>query len=98
MTKERDVAGVSVKLDRRLKDDFERTLGEIGLSMSAGLTAFAKAVVRTGGMPFELVADPFERREMQDELARRIAERDSGRSRDAQVVKTMEELAAEVYG
>ena len=76
--KTRDLTTVSVKLESTLKMDYERTLEELGLSMSAGFQAFAKAVVRHGGMPFEMIIDPFERKENQDEIARRIADYEAG--------------------
>jgi DNA-damage-inducible protein J len=72
------ITTVSVKLDSQLKLDYERTLDELGLSMSAGFQAFAKAVVRQGGIPFEMTIDPFERKENQDEIARRIADFEAG--------------------
>jgi len=74
----KNITTVSVKLESELKKDYERTLNELGLSMSAGFQAFAKAVVRQGGMPFEMMIDPFERKEHQDELKRRIDEYESG--------------------
>jgi DNA-damage-inducible protein J len=50
----KSITTVTVKLDSELKLNYERTLDELGLSMSAGFQAFAKAVVRQGGIPFEM--------------------------------------------
>ena len=66
----REMTNVSVKMEKQLKIDYERILGELGLSMSAGFTVFAKAVVRNGGMPFEMLVDPFDRSEHQAELCK----------------------------
>jgi DNA-damage-inducible protein J len=74
----RSITTVSVKLENELKKEYERTLDDLGLSMSAGFQAFAKAVVRKGGIPFEMVIDPFEHVEYQKELARRIDGYESG--------------------
>lgn len=85
----KSITTVSVKLDSELKKDYERTLDELGLSMSAGFQAFAKAVVRQGGIPFEMMIDPFERKEHQDELTRRIEGYESG---NTQMVDMTEEF------
>jgi len=90
VTKMKNVATISVKLDGELKKEYERTLNELGISMSAGFQAFAKAVVRQGGIPFEMIIDPFERKEHQDELARRIEGYESGKT---QMIDMTEEFA-----
>ena len=69
---------VSFRMDEELKKQTEKTLDEIGLSMSSAFTVFAKAVVRTGKIPFELTTDPFYRIEHQDEINKRITDYESG--------------------
>ena len=91
-------AAVAFRMDEELKKQMEITLEEIGLPMSSAFTVFAKAVVRTGAIPFDLTADPFYRAENQNELARRIELYESGKTEKKQVVKTMDELEREVYG
>ena len=91
-------AAIAFRMDEELKNQLEVTLNEIGLPMSSAFTVFAKAVVRTGAIPFDLVADPFYWAENQKELVRRIEEKESGRSKARQVVKTMDELEEIVYG
>jgi DNA-damage-inducible protein J len=46
-------------MDEELKAETEQILGSIGMNMSTAVTVFAKALVRHGGFPFELNADPF---------------------------------------
>lgn len=41
-------------LSERLASVFLGHLAELGLSMSAAVNAFLKALVREGGMPFEM--------------------------------------------
>ena len=48
---------VNIRMDAELKEDFARLMDELGLSMSAGFNAFAKAAVRHWGFPFELRGD-----------------------------------------
>ena len=96
--KSTSTAQVNLRMDETLKKETERIFEELGMNLTTGFTVMAKAVVRYGGIPFELMVDPFERKEMQDELRRRIEEKESGRSKLKQVVKTMEELELELYG
>ena len=50
---------VSVKLDAEVKKAMEKVCKEMGLSMSAAFTIFAKKVGREHRIPFEISADPF---------------------------------------
>lgn len=50
---------VNFKLDADVKKSMEAVCSELGLSMSAAFTVFAKKVSREKRIPFELSADPF---------------------------------------
>jgi DNA-damage-inducible protein J len=50
---------VTVRMDDELKAQTEAVLDSIGMTMSTAVTVFAKAVVRNGGFPFAITADPF---------------------------------------
>ena len=89
---------VTFRMDAELKEKTERTLEEIGLPMSSAFTVFAKAIVRTGSIPFDLTVDPFYLSDNQDELNRRIARYESGESKEQQVTKTLDELEELVNG
>jgi DNA-damage-inducible protein J len=73
------MAQISFRVDDDIKNSAEKTLDEIGLSMSAAMTIFLKKVVREQRIPFELSADPFYGRENISELERRINEVNSGK-------------------
>ena len=49
---------VNIKMDEDVKKRMERACAEMGLSMSAAFTMFAKKVGREYRIPFE-VSDPF---------------------------------------
>ena len=53
------MAQISLRVDDEVKRSAEKTLDEIGLSMSAAINVFLKAVAREHRIPFELSADPF---------------------------------------
>lgn len=46
--------GISFKTDAEVKREAETVLSELGISMSAALNIFLRAVVRENGMPFTL--------------------------------------------
>ena len=50
---------VNFKLDADVKKSMEQVCSELGLSMSAAFTVFAKKVGREKRIPFEVSVDPF---------------------------------------
>lgn len=50
---------VNIKMDEDVKKRMERACNEMGLSMTAAFTIFAKKVGREYRIPFEVSADPF---------------------------------------
>ena len=48
---------VSIRMDDLLKEEFDRFCENVGLSMSAAITLFAKTVVRQQRIPFEIGLD-----------------------------------------
>lgn len=50
---------VNFRLDEDVKKDMEETCSELGLSMSAAFTIFARKVSREKRIPFEVSIDPF---------------------------------------
>ncbi|MBE5040772.1 type II toxin-antitoxin system RelB/DinJ family antitoxin [Ructibacterium gallinarum] len=53
------MAQISLRVDDTVKLNAEKTLDEIGLSMSSAINIFLKTVAREKRIPFELSADPF---------------------------------------
>lgn len=74
------MAQISLRVDDEIKRNAERTLDDIGLSMSTAITIFLKTVVRENRIPFELSADPFYSRENITELENRVASIRSGKT------------------
>ena len=50
---------VNFKLDADVKKSMEKACSDMGLSMTAAFTIFAKKVGRERRIPFEVSADPF---------------------------------------
>jgi len=69
---------VNFRLDENDKRGMEKVCNEIGLSMSAAFTIFAKKVAREKRIPFELNVDPFYSEENMKRLAAAISEANAG--------------------
>ena len=54
-----EVVNVNFKSDSDVKKKMESACADMGLSMSAAFTIFAKKVGRERRIPFEISADPF---------------------------------------
>ena len=72
---------VNFRMDSDLKKSMEIVCQEMGMSMSAAFTIFAKKVSRERRIPFEINADPFYSASNMSYLAKVIADIDSGRAR-----------------
>ena len=53
------MVNVNIKMDEDIKKRMEQACAEMGLSMSAAFTIFARKVGREYRIPFEISADPF---------------------------------------
>lgn len=71
---------VNFKLDPEVKKSMEQACSDMGLSMSAAFTIFAKKVGRERRIPFEVSADPFYSDEHIAILEGRIADIKAGRN------------------
>lgn len=50
---------VNFRLDSDLKQELDETCQDLGLTMTAAFTVFAKKVVRERRIPFDVSIDPF---------------------------------------
>lgn len=70
---------VNFKLDEDVKKSMEQACSEMGLSMSAAFTIFAKKVSRERRIPFEVSADPFYSESNIRYLEQKLADYKSGK-------------------
>ena len=70
---------VNFKLDADIKKNMEQVCSELGLSMSAAFTIFARKVARENRIPFEVSVDPFYSEENMARLKNSIADLDAGK-------------------
>ena len=52
------VPTTTMRIDPELKDESNKVLGELGLSLSGAVTIFLKAVVREQGLPIDMSIKP----------------------------------------
>ena len=65
---------VNIRIDEDVKNNAEKALKEMGLTMSTAITMFLVKVGREKRIPVEITADPFYSAENIAELERRIAD------------------------
>lgn len=82
---------VNFKLDADVKKSMEKACAEMGLSMSAAFTIFAKKVAREYRIPFEVSADPFYSERNMAHLRRGIAALNAGRGVERELIEDEEE-------
>lgn len=78
---------VNFRLDEDVKKSMEQACSELGLSMSAAFTIFAKKVGREKRIPFEVSVDPFYSERNVEHLRRGIAALDAGKGVEHEPIK-----------
>ena len=71
---------VNFRLDDKDKKGMEIVCNEIGLSMSAAFTIFAKKVSREKRIPFDLSIDPFYSEDNFKRLSKAVEDANAGRN------------------
>ena len=56
-----NVPATTIRIDPEVKREAVAVLDELGLSMSGAVNAFLRAVIREGGMPFDVRLGPAEK-------------------------------------
>ena len=74
------MAQISVRIDDDVKRQAEKTLAEIGLSMSTAINVFLKKIARESRIPFELSADPFYSESNMEYLRQIVRDINSGKA------------------
>ncbi|HHX12214.1 MAG TPA: type II toxin-antitoxin system RelB/DinJ family antitoxin [Clostridiales bacterium] len=72
---------VNFRMDEELKKSMEKVCSDMGLSMTAAFTIFAKKVSREKRIPFEVSADPFYSESNMKYLEQVLSDVDAGRAK-----------------
>ena len=78
---------VNFRLDEDVKKNMEQACDDMGLTMSAAFTIFAKKVARERRIPFEVSADPFYSENNMEFMRRGIAELDAGKGSEHELIE-----------
>lgn len=78
---------VNFKLDSEVKKDMEAVCAELGLSMSAAFTVFAKKMSREHRIPFEVSVDPFYSEANLKHLYRGVAALNAGKGIEHDIIE-----------
>lgn len=81
---------VNLKMDSDVKRQMEQVCAELGLSMSAAFTIFARKVGRERRIPFEVSVDPFYSDSNMAHLRRGIAALNAGQGTEHELIETKE--------
>ena len=74
-----EAVNVNFRMEKSLKHSMEKVCADMGLTMTAAFTVFAKTVSREKRIPFEITADPFYSESNMAHLRRGIAALNSGK-------------------
>ncbi len=85
------MVNVNFKLDADVKKSIERVCSEIGLSMSAAFTVFAKQIAREKRIPLDFSLDPFYSESNLAHLRRGVAALNAGQGVEHEPVEVDEE-------
>ncbi len=86
-----DTVNVNFKLDEDVKKGMEQVCSEIGLSMSAAFTIYAKKVCREKRIPFDLSVDPFYSQSNVEHLYRGMTALNEGKGVEHDLIEDGEE-------
>jgi DNA-damage-inducible protein J len=78
---------VNFRLDEDVKKNMEQACDDMGLTMSAAITIFAKKVARERRIPFEVSADPFYSESNMEFMRHGIAELDAGKGSEHELME-----------
>ena len=81
---------ISVRMDDKLKQQFDYVCNELGLSMSTAITMLAKKMAREKRIPFDVSMDPFFSQSNMTALSESLDQMRRGKT----VTRTLDELDA----
>lgn len=82
-----EMVNVNIKMDSDVKKSMEQVCAELGLTMSAAFTIFARKVGREKRIPFEVSIDPFYSESNLAHLRRGIEALNAGKGVEHEIIE-----------
>jgi len=82
---------INIRIDEGLKKDLEAVCQELGMNMTTAFTVFAKKMTREKRIPFEVSIDPFYSEDNIAHLTRSIAQLNTGKGVERELIKDDDE-------
>ncbi len=84
---------LSLRIDENVKKQFDEFCAEVGMNSSVAVNLFIKTVVREHRIPFEIAVkeDPFYAEANLARLRKAIAELDSGKAREHELIEVSDD-------
>jgi DNA-damage-inducible protein J len=75
-----ETINVTIRLDRKIKNDVEALFNDFGMNLSTAFNIFARQALRQRKIPFEIAADPFYSEVNMRRLKKSIADVKTGKT------------------
>jgi DNA-damage-inducible protein J len=78
---------VNIRMDTKLKEQFETFCNNVGLTMSTAFNVFARTSVKLQKIPFEITADPFYSESNMKVLMKSIKQLEKGKGVEHELIE-----------
>ena len=79
---------VNIRMDKQLKEQFDKFCSDIGMTMTTAFCVFAKKAVREQKIPFEITADePFYSAANVERLEKAVADLKNGKGTEHEIIE-----------
>ena len=83
---------INIRMDKNLKEQFDKFCSDIGMSMTTAFCVFAKKAVREQKIPFEITADePFYNAANMRRLEKAIGDLDNGKGTEHELIEVKDD-------
>lgn len=83
---------VNIRMDKQLKEQFDKFCSDIGMTMTTAFCVFAKKAVREQKIPFEITADePFYSDANIERLEKAVADLKNGKGTEHEIIEVQDD-------
>lgn len=83
---------VNIRMDKQLKEQFDKFCSDIGMTMTTAFCVFAKKAVREQKIPFEITADePFYSAANIERLEKAVADLKNGKGTEHEIIEVQDD-------